>query len=437
MNTTRIGNSLEEKIHDLLHTEIEADRFWAKKANCKLFRKKGYYSNDRVGNIIFDVAIEIYLPGALEYSMLVLVECKNYTHPVRVDEVEEFFTKVQQVSGANIKAVLASTASFQTGTLKFAKSKGMGLLRYFDKSNFKWELKRSPSASARSTHVNDAYIVNEGLSLQGFISTVFDLFLQSPTRETNSLWDFLEDVVLDTALTPAEVRKIANPRSRIASQVPFLEKEVLESLSAETLSEIDCGAGQVPLNTICAREKKRCNLMVLTEVTPPETDPSNPVLGRILFQPLEIHIYKQVVPNQGRERFTLAHELAHHLLHHSRYMSREYCDEQDFVLNRTGKGSGTAISRMEFQANYFAASLLMPRTNFIKELLRLVQTRDIPNRGFGALYVDNQRCNLESYKIVTGKLMRKYKVSRSAATIRLETLGLLRDARTSTSPQPI
>jgi len=91
-----------------------------------------------------------FFQGPKEYSALVLIECKNYSHPVPVDDVEEFYSKVQRVAAANAKAVIASTAPFQSGTRSFAKSKGIGLMRYFGNENFKWELKRSPSASARS-----------------------------------------------------------------------------------------------------------------------------------------------------------------------------------------------------------------------------------------------------------------------------------------------
>ncbi len=178
MNTTRVGDELEGKIHDLFQTLIEAGIFWAKKSCCKLFRKKGYYSKDRGKEIVFDVSIEVYLPGEKEYSSLVLIECKKYTHSVPVDDAEEFFAKVQQVAAANAKAIIASTASFQSGTLAYAKSKGMGLLRYFGSSNFKWELLRSPSASARSTSADAAHLVEEGLSRQDFHSQVFDLYLQ-------------------------------------------------------------------------------------------------------------------------------------------------------------------------------------------------------------------------------------------------------------------
>jgi Restriction endonuclease len=218
MNTTSIGDSLEANIFDLFQTEIKTNRFWAKKENCRLFRKKGYHSKDRGDNIVFDLAIEIRLPDARDFSVLVLVECKNYSHPVPVDDAEEFFAKVQQISGANVKAVIASTASFQSGTRAFAKSKGMGLLRYFDKTHFKWELQRSPSASARSTDANSAQMVEDGLARQDFASTAFDLFLQSPARGTNSLWDFIEDIALDTTLTPTEIRKVANSRAALPAK---------------------------------------------------------------------------------------------------------------------------------------------------------------------------------------------------------------------------
>ena len=79
----------------------------------------------------------------------------------------------------------------------------------------------------------------------------------------------------------------------------------------------------------------------------------------------------------------------------------------------------------------------MPRANFLEDFRNLVRKLGLPNRGFGALYVDNQCCNLESYQTVTGALMDRYGVSRKATTIRLEALGLLQDARRAQSPHPI
>lgn len=63
MNSTTKGNYLEVKIFNLFQQQISQDKFFAKKEFCKIFRKKGYYSKDRESDIIFDVSIEIFLPG--------------------------------------------------------------------------------------------------------------------------------------------------------------------------------------------------------------------------------------------------------------------------------------------------------------------------------------------------------------------------------------
>lgn len=422
-STTGKGNALERRIRDLFQAEIDADRFWAKKKNCKVFWKKGYYSKDRGTEIIFDVSIEVYLPGAREYSSVVLIECKNYGHRVPVDDAEEFFAKVQQVAAANAKAVIASTASFQSGAREYAKSKGMGLIRYFAPDNFKWELKRSPSATARSTSAEEAELVGSALSDETFRSLAFDLYLQSPVRDTNSVWDFFEDLMLDSALTPEQARRVSKPRSKLTNQVPFYEKDELESTGIDVLATLGYAGGEVNLDLLCAREFTRTGLVVEAGIPSPDPDASNPVLGRIAFDPLVIQVLAGGTVNRGRDRFTLAHELAHYLLDHGRYLVRESCDDNDFVLKRSAAIDGSDVARMEFQANYLAASMLMPRTHVTEDFHRLVRTLEIADKGFGPLYVDDQPCNLQNFDAVTGRLMEKYGVSRTAAKIRLESMG--------------
>ncbi len=428
-STTGKGNALEQQIHDLFLTEIDADRFWAKKQNCKVFWKKGYFSKDRGTKIIFDVSIELYLPGADDYSSLVLIECKNYGHSVPVDDVEEFFAKVQQVAAANAKAIIASTASFQSGAREFAKSKGIALIRYFSPDNFKWELRRSPSATARTSSAEEAALVGMALSQESFSSLTFDLYLQSPARDTNSLWDFFEDLMLDSVFTPEQARRVSNPRSKLSNQVSFYGKDDIESIGIETLAAIGYTDGQVNLDLLCAHESRRTGLLVETEIQAPDLGGSMPTLGRITFDPLVIQVYAGNPPHTGRDRFTLAHELAHHLLDHGRYLFRESCDDNDFVLKRSAEVDGSAIARMEFQANYLAASLLMPHTHITADFHQLIRSLDITDKGFGLLYIDNQPCNLHNFSLVTDRLMEKYGVSRAAIKIRLESMGLLRDAR--------
>jgi hypothetical protein len=430
VNSTRIGNRLERAIFRLLKSEIDADRFFAKKGLCQIFQKKGYYSPDRKKDIVFDVSVEVYLPGAQQYSLLVLFECKNYSHSVPVDDIEEFFAKVQQVAAANSKAVVASKSSFQSGALEFAKSKHMGLLRYFGPENFKWELLRSPSATSSGLRPDAESMVIDGLTRPDFKSEVFDLFFQTPTRATTSLANFFDDLVVGTTLSDNEVRKIANPKSRQTHTVPFREKGDLEDLAEQTLESILYSSGPVALEAICKREADAVGLSVRAGLPLLAPERSVPPLGRIQFEPLIIDLYNQDVHHLGRDRFTLAHELAHHLLGHGEFMRREFCDEDDFVLGGQGRRLGSDISRMEYQSNYFASSLLMPRTNFVADFWRVLKQLDIQDKGYGALYVDNQRCNVDNYMYVTTALRGIYHVSRAATRIRLESLGLLRDVRT-------
>lgn len=435
MNTTLTGDLLEQSIFELLDAQIAAGQFFAKRENCKVFRKKGYHSKDRDGDIVFDVAVEMYMPGATEYSMLMLIECKHYSSPVPVSDIEEFFSKVQQVAAANCKAVLASNAAFQSGTQKFAKSKGIGLLRYFDASDFKWSLYRSPSASVRTGTAKESENVNEGLSVQSYASHVFDLYMQSPNLETNSLWDFVDDLVRNTDLPSKQLLAIANTNGRPSNQVPYLTNEELETKSLGILHENGYSEGEVSLDDICVRETRLTGLSVIRNAQANPEQFSNPVLGRITFVPLEICIYEQEVPNRGRERFTLAHELAHYLLGHSKYIASESCDDEDFSLTRSGAALGPDIARMEYQANYFASCILMPKASFVDDFWRMIRALYITDKGFGALYVDDQPCNLQNYEKVTRELMGRYGVSRTAAAIRLESLGLLRDVRTSMLPR--
>ena len=132
MDTTKKGDELENKIYELFRDDILNDRFWAKKECCKIYKKKGYYSRDRKKDIIFDIAIEIFLPGQVSFSSLVLIECKHYNHKVPVEDVESFLMKAQQVSGGNVKAIVVSNNAFQEGVFNFSESKRIGLLRFYE-----------------------------------------------------------------------------------------------------------------------------------------------------------------------------------------------------------------------------------------------------------------------------------------------------------------
>lgn len=429
MSTTSRGNQFENLIAELLTSEIDANRFWAKRECCRLFKKKAYHSRDRQREIVFDISIEVSLPGAASPSLIVLVECKNYANrAISVEEVEEFFAKVEQVAAANGKAIMAAKTGFQESALAFAKSKKMGLMRYFSPENFKWELNRSPSACLQPNNVENEFRVREGLTNVDYVSTDFDLFIQTPTTATNSLLRLFDDLSAG-ALSSNLARRIQNNRAN-RNSVARLGRAKIEIVAEGLLNAVSYTRGIVSLDSVCEVKKTQVGLSVEKGVEVPAELRSRGALGRIQFDPLRIQIFAQVENHDGRNRFTLAHELGHLCLGHGAYMRREYFDSSD--LERGGapfQHKESDVDLLERQANYFAASLLMPRVNVLRDFNSLVAALNIEDRGYGPLFVDEQRCNVDNFMTVTNSLKQRYGVSRSAIAIRLKSLNLLRDVR--------
>lgn len=428
MSTTKKGDELELAIFDHFKTLIETNRFYAFKECCRIFHRKGYYSKDRETDIIFDVSIEITMPGATEYSLLVLIECKNYASSVEPGDVEEFFTKVKQVGPANTKAIFISTAALQSGALNFCRSKRMGVARYFNPQDLKWELQRSASASFFGKSASDDAEVFAGLTGPEYKSSVFEFFLQSPTKSTNSLGTFFEDLLLDGVEKDDPVRRMRRPQLLRPEGVPFIETPNLERLAQEALDLAGIDSRRVDLDLLCERHPKAQGMkMQRTRVTAAEA--TGLPLARITFDPLSIELFETGLSAPGRDRFTLAHELGHLLLEHGRFLKSEWRDEADNEEFESIHDDGTALKRMEFQANYFASCLLMPREPFITAFGEELVWRGLHDKGFGALYVDTQECNLNNYFAVTKSLMKQFGVSRAAVVIRLTGMKLLKDVR--------
>lgn len=250
MKSTTKGNNLEDDIFQLIKGELDTGRFFVKGENCKIFSKKGYYSKDRQKNIIFDVSIEVYLPGQSIYSLLILIECKNYNHAVPVDDVEEFFAKIQQVSGANTKGIIASTNSFQEGTINFSKSKGIGLLRYFNHSKFKWVLTRSPSTLLSTRFaLREQNTAFRGITVESHQSNLFDCYCFIGGEYTNSLNIFFLQLAWDKAEKDQKklLAQVLNDISREQKLVKFVEEEDIENICDSVLKNIGYERGVVQL----------------------------------------------------------------------------------------------------------------------------------------------------------------------------------------------
>ncbi len=425
MNTVQKGDKLEDRIFDLFTQEIENDRFFAKKECCKVFKKKGYYSKDREKDIIFDVSIEISLPGQETYSSLVLIECKNYNHKhkVPVDDVEEFYQKTQQVSGGNVKGIVVSTSSFQESAFKFSKSKGFGLARYSWGESLSWVLTRSPSSFKYVNSESSHTVAYQGLRADKVSKGLYDFLGTTGDKYSTSLNEFFIALFSDENNEIGPALNKQNKKAQKPQQiVEFVAEEDIEDLTERVLSDIKYLGGPVELPNIGEYLSDSVGL----ELRLNEKLTDN-VLGTIQFDPLVICIDSDKASEIQRIRFTLAHEFGHYFLGHSKHVLSESCFDSVVDQINVGELGFKDVARMEWQANKFASSLLLPRRLVVDEFMRLAEKNGLTDRGHGYLYLDNQKCNIDNYYCVTSSLMKKFKVSRQVVKYRLVGLGLLKD----------
>jgi hypothetical protein len=124
------GAAYELKVMNLVSLKLEEEELGISSKQAKVRHKPAYYSRDRQKDIIFDVSIEVCRKGAERPYWIWIWECKNYSHKVPVDDVEEFHTKLNQVGANRTKGTIITPVGFDKSAYEFARSKGIGLWRW-------------------------------------------------------------------------------------------------------------------------------------------------------------------------------------------------------------------------------------------------------------------------------------------------------------------
>ncbi|PHS06171.1 MAG: hypothetical protein COA78_14545 [Blastopirellula sp.] len=73
-------------------------------------------------------------------------------------------------------------------------------------------------------------------------------------------------------------------------------------------------------------------------------------------------LYNKDIRSTGRINYTQAHEFGHYLLHREQFPEGLSCNEQDFIRWESD------YRQIEFQANQFAANLLMPLDDYRRQI---------------------------------------------------------------------
>ncbi len=140
MDTVAKGDRFEDAVFASIQELLKNEQLGLSPSQARLFKKKGYHSKDRDSDIIVDISVELWLPKANTYSLLWVCECKDYSHPVPVDDMEEFKAKLDQIAGKNVKGVFASRNALQRGALNYARSNGIGIIRILPDDQVRWVL---------------------------------------------------------------------------------------------------------------------------------------------------------------------------------------------------------------------------------------------------------------------------------------------------------
>lgn len=401
------GDTFESKTYDLLKILLANDDFYVSGKRSQIFKKKGYYSEKRKSDIIFDIAIETYLPNSSTYSILTLIECKNYQSPVPVNDLEEFDSKIRQISEHNTKGILITNKSFQSGAHNFAVSNGIGLGRVNDNDEFEWIVNRKLNS-------HSSLSMSEAIK---FLETVDS----QPGLNFVAINDRFVLPTLAELLIQTQVIDFFKHKEKFIN-IPFVTKERIDEIILK-LENYDVYTGNMlDENKICKFLESK--YLVSFEF---DNDLEEDILGKIQFEPLKIMITKQLKTDLARWRFTLAHEIGHLILH-SNLLKNKLSEKTDTEQSLSYKYAVSEMTskRLEFQANLFASHLLLPISTLAVEVQKYFSEERIHK---GHLYWDHQPVNQQLVLRFLSRISSLYGVSLEVARIRLITLGLLVDNR--------
>ncbi|WP_426993454.1 ImmA/IrrE family metallo-endopeptidase [Methylomonas sp. CM2] len=219
--------------------------------------------------------------------------------------------------------------------------------------------------------------------------------------------------------------------------VPIFNREDIERKAEEVLYYVTPGtiekSSVTPLGEITSKFKDEFKVAFVFDADLGFTAKGNKILGKFVTKPRAIFVDKSMEYNEPRWLFTLAHELGHLVLH--RKVDVTLGKEQYSVFSDTVEqikasllAPRTPHQWLEWQANSFASSLLMPRVRFIKAFQNALQNNP-GSRKKPFIYLDNQPDNIRLLKEVKASLAEIFQTSSTSLEIRMKELNMLIDAR--------
>jgi len=401
LNTTEIGNLFESKSLEIIKKVIEEEQL-GHLANClRIYQKKGYYSAQRKKDIKFDLTIEVWPPGANRYHLIYIIECKDYAKRVPVSKIEDFHSKILQVSGVNAKGIFISNSPLQEGGYNIAESVGMMFIQGESSDDYKIILHKTN----RENRTDKIPLIKETLSKELIDTGV----------------EHLENLIDKKIIN---VFKTITDNSRVSYNIDRLSKEDIEKVTKEELEKID------PRIFSAAYTLSPKKLIEYLEnnygITVVEINNTSGLLGSCDINNNIIGI-SSTIKGTSRELFIIGHEFGHYLLHQKLSIGQAIYDSfEDSEYNfRTGKSDlKNPRHWIEWQANYFSSSLTLPKVPF---LARLYSCQDDLGKSQGKIYLDDQYVNVKDFSELIKKMSYLFNVSKTSIIYKLKEMELIND----------
>ena len=394
MNSVKKGDDFELRTYHILRKLLDnngleiqlkgQNEFWTvpSSAHIKQKDKKKFPWGDSVINDLTIEGVE------KQNDFLILIECKDYGHPVDRGDIAEFNTRIQDLKAT--KGIFITTNRFQAGAINMAQYHNIALIRVDINDTIIWDLHR-----IGNRHGMKYLEACEKLCSETLPTTVIAL-------DGADIYSSLSDYfccILDIIPGP------------ISQYVPYLTNQQIQQSAKDFL----CGKDYVMIPD--------CILMfyiIKNNIAFDYNADCGEFIGKYSFMENKIYV-SRLITDEHRKRFTIAHEIGHAILH--RKLLKDYISiAQDYDIEcLTGRAKWEI--RIETQANIFASYLLMPHIPFINYAMEIKSKLDIPLCC--PFYLDNQECNIKTCDTAIKEIANFFKVSYIAVKMRLLAEKLL------------
>lgn len=398
MSNVQVGNEFEDSSLEIIKNALEKGSLGLPKDQVKICTKKKYpCRNPELGEVEFDITIEVWPPNAKSYVQIYVFECKNYNKNLPKDQIQKFTSDLIEVFGFNVKAVIVSANKLGSGAMAFAKSKRILVIQ--------------------GKGVEDYSILyfKHSQDQNGFLPYLV-------TKEEQAAIDLSTKELLLTversilrALVPNDEEFKFGVKYLSGKEINEIAKGQLKKFNPEYLNE------GLKLDAEILKQHLRDHYSICVDGINPNDTTS---LGECDILEKKILLNKSIV-GTNRELFVLAHEFGHFILHDKVRIQQELLNSFEDSQRNFATGKHDLVNYhnwIEWQANWFAASFVVPDTTLLFKLWRFRQEYNNHQIVYNGTRESQKKLNH-----IVHRLAEFFNVSKTTIYYRLADLNMIRD----------